>query len=97
MDNFQELVRSAVAPDLEEIKASLAKLLALQATQPVIAADALEYLTKKQTAKLANRSVSTVDNARRAGKLTPHRITGDKNGSIRFKKSEVIAWIETMN
>jgi excisionase family DNA binding protein len=44
-------------------------------------------ITKKQAAALINCSVSTIDNARRAGKITAYRIGGK---AVRFEKSEVL-------
>lgn len=44
-------------------------------------------ITKKQAAALINCSVSTIDNARRAGKIKAYRI-GAK--AVRFEKSEVL-------
>lgn len=44
-------------------------------------------ITKKQAAALINCSVSTIDNARRAGKIRAYRI-GAK--AVRFEKSEVL-------
>ncbi len=44
-------------------------------------------ITKRQAAALINCSVSTIDNARRAGKITAYRIGGK---AVRFEKSEVL-------
>ncbi len=45
------------------------------------------YVTKKEAARLMKASVSWIDNMRRAGKLTPHRM-GRK--SIRFDRDELM-------
>ena len=51
------------------------------------------YITKKEAAKLWGRSVSTIDNFRRAGILKRYRI----GSAVRFKRSELLAAMEEMN
>lgn len=51
-----------------------------------------DFLTKRQVAKMLSCGISTVDNYRRAGKLKPYYL-GQKNGTVRFKKDEVLELI----
>ncbi len=50
-----------------------------------------EFLNKKEAAKLASLSVSTIDNLRRAGELKPY----DFGSSVRFKRSELLEYLES--
>ncbi|HMO39890.1 MAG TPA: helix-turn-helix domain-containing protein [Saprospiraceae bacterium] len=56
-------------------------------------ADHAEFMTKRQVAKMLSCSTSTVDNYRRAGKLTPYYL-GEKYRAVRFKRKEVLGLLE---
>jgi excisionase family DNA binding protein len=74
LDGFGEI--------LKEIQSLLKSQNRLTDSEPIEA-----RITKKQAAALINCSVSTIDNARRAGKITAYRIGGK---AVRFDKSEVL-------
>ena len=50
-----------------------------------------DFLNKKEAAKLASLSVSTIDNLRRQGKLKPYYF----GSSVRFKRSELLEFLES--
>lgn len=51
------------------------------------------YLSKKEAAKLWGCCTSTIDNYARRGVLTRHYV----GSAVRFKRSEVLEVIQTMN
>jgi len=88
---MQQTILTQITP--EELKSMLLEVLQnffveMRAKQPSI--DLLnneQYLTKKEAAQLMKCSVSSIDNMRRQGKLTPFRM-GDK--TIRFDRDELM-------
>lgn len=50
-----------------------------------------EFLNKKEAARIASLSVSTIDNLRREGELKPYYF----GSSVRFKRAELLEYLES--
>lgn len=83
---LSEIVRQAVDAALDARKTT-----SQPDNEPAEAGQA--YISKQAAARLIGCCVSTLDNARRAGKIKAHRIGGGR--AVRFDRNEVLALLET--
>jgi excisionase family DNA binding protein len=94
MDNIYEVLMLPMLPKIKELIKEAIREERETAKEPF--ADLPEYLTNKETCQILNISQTTLNRYVKEGK--PKRYKMGKNGCTpRFKKSEVLQTLKTLN